>query len=54
MTPGGVPIVNHASRFDVVNAGSGPTAGPMRVNTSRQILIHDPAGFLILLMQRAS
>jgi hypothetical protein len=31
-----------------------PTAGPVRVNTSRQILVHDPGGFLAVLMERTN
>jgi catechol 2,3-dioxygenase-like lactoylglutathione lyase family enzyme len=51
-TPGGAPvIVNHGSRFDIV-MGGGATAGPERVHVSRQVLVHDPGGFPVLLMQR--
>jgi catechol 2,3-dioxygenase-like lactoylglutathione lyase family enzyme len=54
VTRGGAPVtVSHAGRVDVVS-GAGPTGGPTRVNTSRQILVRDPGGFLVLLMQRTS
>jgi hypothetical protein len=54
VTRGGLPVtVSHAGRFDVVS-GAGPTGGPTRVDTSRQILVRDPGGFLVLLMQRVN
>jgi catechol 2,3-dioxygenase-like lactoylglutathione lyase family enzyme len=56
VTPGGLPVsVDSSSRFDVVPVlAAGPTAGPTRVKTSRQVLVRDASGFLVLLMQRES
>jgi hypothetical protein len=33
---------------------AGPTAGPARVKTSRQVLVRDASGFLVLMLQRES
>jgi catechol 2,3-dioxygenase-like lactoylglutathione lyase family enzyme len=56
VTPGGLPVlVDNSARSDIVPVvAGGPTSGPVRVKTSRQVLIRDSSGFLVLLMQRAS
>jgi catechol 2,3-dioxygenase-like lactoylglutathione lyase family enzyme len=56
LTPGGFPVlVDNSTRSDIVPVlAGGPTSGPARVKTSRQVLIRDSSGFLLLLMQRAS
>ena len=54
VTPGGRPVeVRHKNAVDVISGGGG-TAGPLRVRTSRQVLVHDPGGFPVLLMQRVN
>lgn len=52
-TPGGRPVdVKHVNG-EVVTSGN-PQGAPVRATASRQILVRDPAGFPVLLMQRTN
>ncbi len=50
VTPGGAVEVSHAGRQDIAGPPNALEA-PQRVHASRQVLVHDPGGFPVLLME---